>query len=238
MRIRMRGHEVAEFALRLDGPAVFGPREVFPGHDSVHSGSDGTGGVFHADRGDDGVCPVPRFRRVVDGSHAVAFVSKFPIADCFAVLEFADEAADEFHLPFDGKRAVQRVQLFERGGNEQTAAHPAGHEPDDEFESVLFRDLRETAETAEHDGIDAVVASGHFLSFHAESAHNAAPSGDGFNRLEVAPVGEDADQAAADCGKLEEIRFHNFFIPKFPHPRSGVGCPVIASDLHFRNPFV
>ena len=151
----MAREEVAEFALRLDAPIRWCD-EFFinGGHDAVHAGADGPRRVFEADGGGDGVRPVPCFFRRFEDGHAVAFIAELPRLDGGLVLQFTDETADETDLPFDGERVAHDIQPFEGLRHVEDAAHPAGHEADDEFDAVFRGDVAHRPESLEHRFID------------------------------------------------------------------------------------
>ena len=70
------------------------------------------------------------------------------------------------------------------------------------------------------------------MDMEEELGVEVGPFADHLERLEVLPVGEDADDLHAGLGHASEVVADGLLVPVLPHAGSGVGGPVVASDFH------
>ena len=148
------------------------------------------------------------------------------------ILEAAHHVAHKANLPADDQRIGQQSFPLERFGHVHTAAHPAGDQPYDQPDAVLFCQITKLSETVRHDDVNARtsrVGKRQGIFAQADLTLGRAASVMDAKRLEIAPVGEHAHDADIVLRQPPHILIHDIGTPVHPHIGSCVGCPIVAA---------
>ena len=177
-----------------------------------------------------GIYPQIARRGIGYGLHTVALVAQIPGNDAFFHLHFAHERAREAAFPHQTFGVGQYVFALQHGRDEQPAAHPAGDDAHQQRKTVLFGQAAERVKVFHARFVEIIGRFKRRFAVHAVFARLAAAGSQQMDRLEIAPVGEDAQRAHAVLFKLGEVAVYGFLTPARPHFRSGMRGPVVASD--------
>ncbi len=198
---------------------------------TVHAGNDRASGVLQPDCGRNRVGPIPRLIAVFHRAQAVAFVAEVPGGDCRVVLHSFDKIANKPHLPFDRQRVGKGVQAFQRRRNEHASAHPAGNQPDNQANAVLFGLIGQETETRHHFFINPGPTSfGIRQRFVIHVDHfTAAVHPHGGQRLKIRPQRKNPQHGQTVRAHKFKVGGNRFRRPVTPHIDTGMGRPIVTA---------